>query len=105
MDSQTQEMFDQLKAMDQESLNIEQKRFLMARRDYFNDEDRKRYADMIKLHEAGKLTEEVEEDASDLNTLTPASLKEVAKKEGVEVTGLKSKAEFVKAIKAHREAE
>ena len=34
---------------------------------------------MIKLHEAGKLTEEVEEDASDLNTLTPASLKEVAK--------------------------
>ena len=38
MDSQTQEMFDQLKAMDQESLNIEQKWFLMARRDYFNDE-------------------------------------------------------------------
>lgn len=105
MDSQSQEMFEQLKAMDQESLNIEQKRFLMARRDYFNDEDKKRYAEMIKLHEAGKLVEEVEEDENDLNTLTLASLKEVAKEEGVEVTGLKSKAEFVKAIKAHREAE
>lgn len=103
MDPKSQEMFDQIIAMDQESLNIEQKQFLMARRPYFNDEQKKRYADMIKLHEAGKLTEEVEEDENDLETLSLASLKKIAKEEKVDVKGLKSAKEFVKAIEASRE--
>lgn len=98
-------MFDDILSRDQETLSIEEKRFLMARRDYFNDEQKKRYADMIKLHKAGKLVEEVEEDENDLNTLSLPSLKEVAKEEGVDVKGLKSKKEFIVAIKAHREAE
>lgn len=105
LDTQSQAMFDDILSRDQETLSIEEKRFLMARRDYFNDEQKKRYADMIKLHKAGKLVEEVEEDENDLNTLSLPSLKEVAKEEGVDVKGLKSKKEFIVAIKAHREAE
>jgi hypothetical protein len=103
MDQQTQEMFDQLIAMDQESLNDEQKGFLMARRGYFNDEQRKRYASMIEAHEKGTLVGKKGEDENDLSTLSLAKLKAIAKEEEVEVTGLKTVAEFVKAIKAHRE--
>lgn len=103
MDQQTQEMFDQLVAMDQDSLNDEQKGFLMARRGYFNDEQRKRYADMIAKHEKGTLVGKKAEDENDLSTLKLARLKEIATEEGVDVKGLKSVAEFVKAIKAHRE--
>lgn len=104
MDPKTQEMFDTIIAMDQDSLTNEQKGFLMARRSYFNDEQRKRYADMIKLHEAGKLlVDDTEEDENDLSTLSLASLKKVAKDEGVDVKGLKSAKEFRKAIEASRE--
>lgn len=103
MDNKSQEMFDALIAMDQESLNDEQKGFLMARRGYFNDEQKKRYAGMIKLHEEGKLFADKDEDESDLNTLSLATLKKVAKEEGVDVKGLKSVKEFRKAIQASRD--
>lgn len=53
MDTQSKELFDSLVAMDKEALTTEQKAFLMARRPYFNDEQRKRYADLIEEHEAG----------------------------------------------------
>lgn len=105
MDQTSQAMFDQLIQMDQESLNDEQKGFLMARRGYFNDEQRKRYSKMIELHEAGKLFGSTEEDENDLSTLGLPALKAIAEEEGVDVKGLKSKAEFVKAIKASREGE
>lgn len=103
MDPKSQEMFDTIIAMDQDALTDEQKGFLMARRDYFNDEQRKRYAGMIKLHEAGKLFADKEEDENDLETLSLATLKTVAKDEGVDVKGLKSAKEFRKAIQAHRD--
>ena len=103
MDQASKEMFDELIAMDQESLSDEQKGFLMARRSYFNDEQRKRYSKMIELHEAGKLFGAKEEDENDLSTLKLPALKKIAEAEGVDVKGLKSVAEFVKAIKAHRE--
>lgn len=103
MDSKSQEIFDELLAMDKDSLSLEQKQFLMARRGYFNDEDKKRYADIIKLHEAGKLTEEVEEDEDDLKTLSLAKLKKLATAEKVEVKGLKTVAEFARAIQAKRD--
>jgi len=102
MDTKTQEMFDELIAMDQEVLNDDQKRFLMARRSYFNDEQRKRYASMIKLHEDGELFES-KEDLSDLSTLSLKTLKKVAEEEGVDVKGLKSEKEFRKAIQASRD--
>lgn len=103
MDQKSQEMFDEIVAMDQEALTLEQKQFLMARRGYFNDEQKKRYADMIKLHEAGKLVADTEEDEKDLSTLSLDSLKAVAKEEGVDVKGLKSVNEFRKAIQASRD--
>lgn len=103
MDQKSQEVFDQLIAMDQESLNDDQKGFLMARRGYFNDEQRKRYSKMIEAHEKGTLFGKKAEDENDLSTLKLPALKKIAEEEGVEVKGLKSVAEFVKAIKAHRE--
>ena len=105
MDSKSQEMFDAIIAMDKDSLSDEQKGFLMARRGYMNDEQRKRYADMIKLHEEGKLFGATEEDMSDLKTLSVATLKEVAKEEGVDVKGLRSAKELIKAIQASRDGE
>ncbi len=103
MDKQSQEMFDAIVAMDQEVLNDEQKGFLMARRGYFNDEQRKRYADMIKLHESGKLFKTKDEDESDLSTLSLKTLKKVAKDEDVDVKGLTSADEFRKAIQSARD--
>lgn len=105
MDQDTQNMFDEIVAMDQEALNDDQKGFLMARRGYFNDEQKKRYSKMIELHEAGKLVSAREEDENDLSTLSLASLKAVAKEEEVDTKGLKSAKEFAKAIQAHRDAE
>lgn len=64
MDTQTQEMFDTIVAMDKDNLTKEQLGFLMARRDYMNDALKARYASEIKLHEAGKLfVEESTEEA------------------------------------------
>lgn len=96
-------MFNAIIAMDKDSLTREQLGFLMARRGYMNDEQRKRYADFIKKHEAGTLFEDEVEDESNLATLSLASLKAVAKEEGVNVKGLRSTKEFVKAIQAHRD--
>lgn len=103
MDNTSQEMFDQIIQMDKDSLSKEQRGFLMARRGYMNDEQRKRFADMIKAHEAGTLENEGEEDENDLSTLSLKSLKAVATEEKVNVKGLKSAKEFIKAIQAHRD--
>ncbi len=68
MDTQTQEMFDTIVAMDKDNLTKEQLGFLMARRDYMNDTLKARYASEIKLHEAGKLfVEESTEEAPVVN--------------------------------------
>lgn len=105
MDTTSQELFDRIIQMDKDSLTREQLGFLMARRGYMNDEQRKRYADVIKKHEEGTLFEEEEEDENDLKTLSLASLKALAKEEGVDVKGLKAKGEFIKAIQAQRDEE
>lgn len=103
MDPKSQEIFDEIVAMDQEALNDDQKGFLMARRGYFNDEQKKRYADMIKAHEDGTLFKGTDEDENDLSTLKLPALKAIAEEEGVNVRGLKSVAEFRKAIQAKRD--
>lgn len=51
MDTKSQELFDKIISMDQAMLTEDQIGFLMARRGYMNDEQRKRYADMIEEHE------------------------------------------------------
>lgn len=98
MDQETQAMFDQIVEMDQNSLDDTQKGFLMARRSYMNDEQRKRYADMIKLHEAGKLFEAPEDAEVALGDMTVPQLKAEAKKREVDITGLKTGKEILKAI-------
>lgn len=102
MDAKTQELFDIIVSMDKDTLSDDQKGFLMARRSYMNDEQRKRYADMIKLHEAGKLLTPAEEDESDLETLSIKKLQAIAKDEEIDVKGLKTAKELARAIKASR---
>jgi len=51
MDKTTQEVFDSILALDKDTLTEEQRGFLMARRSYFNDEQRARYKDLIADHE------------------------------------------------------
>jgi hypothetical protein len=92
MDTKSQELFDKIISMDQETLTDEQKGFLMARRDYMNDEQRKRYADMIELHEKGELF------TVPLEKMSVAQLKAEAKKRKVSITGLKTAEEILSAI-------
>lgn len=96
-------MFETILAKDQASLTDDEKGFLMARRSYMNDDQKKRYAEMIDLHEKGELFSAPVEDENDLKSLSLARLKEIAKVENVEVKGLKSVAEFARAIQATRD--
>lgn len=98
MDHESQVMFDEIIALDKDALSEEQKGFLMARRSYFNDEQRKRYADMIKLHESGKLLESDSDEDVALGDMTVAQLKAEAKKREVDVEGLTTKKDLLKAI-------
>jgi len=52
MDQKTQEVFDEILALDKDQLTEEQRQFLMARRSYLNEMQRKHYADLIEAHEA-----------------------------------------------------
>jgi len=63
MDQETKDILEGILKMDKESLSEEQKSFLLARRSYLNDEQRKRYADLIEAHEAA--VEAAEEAAGD----------------------------------------
>lgn len=99
MDIESQKMFDIIVAKDQDSLSDEEKGFLMARRGYFNDEQRKRYADMIKLHESGKLIKAEKQ----LSEMTLAELKAEAKERGVDIKGLKNAKEILSAIEGEDE--
>lgn len=101
MDTESQKMFDIIIAKDQDSLSEEEKGFLMARRGYFNDEQRKRYADMIKLHEAGKLFKA----EKSLSEMSLAELKAEAKERGVDIKGLKNAKEILSAIEDSEDEE
>lgn len=92
MDAQSQEMFDNIIAMDKDTLTVDQKAFLMARRDYFNDEQRERYADMIEEHEANM-------DATPLEEMTMKQLKAEAKKLDITVSKDMSEEDIIAAIK------
>lgn len=107
MDTQTQEMFDTIIAQDKDTLNVQQQEFLMARREYMNDAQRERYADMIKAHEAGikkgakkeDSNEKKDEDEKPLSKMNVEELK--AKAEELEIDGFEDmkKDELVEAIK------
>ena len=98
MDPKSQELFDQIVDMDAASLNREQLEFLMARRGYMNDAQRKFHAVSIKKHEAGELF--VGSEGKELSDMTLDELKEEAEKRGVDITGLKTKKAILEAINA-----
>ncbi len=54
MDEESKKMLEVIMSKSQEDLSTEERGFLMARRSYLNDEQKKRYADMIEEHEGGK---------------------------------------------------
>lgn len=96
MDAKSKEIFDKILTKDKETLDQSELGFLMARRGYMTDEDRKRYSAEIKLHEQGKLL--VSETR--LEDMSLKDLKAEAKKRKVDVAGLKNTKEIVRALKS-----
>ena len=99
MDQESKALFEEIVAKDQESLTRPEAEFLMARRSYMNDADKKRYADMIKKHEAGTLFPAEEGADEDLSKLSLKQLKKIAKEKGVEgLSKMKTPEEVIEAI-------
>ena len=100
MDTQSQELFDRIISMDQELLTADQKGFLMARREYFNDEQKKRYASMIEEHEANMGKPAKGDEEVPLTKMTKKELLAKAKELEVEVEDSMTKEEIIEAIEA-----
>lgn len=104
MDSESQKIFDEILLKDQDSLSQEEVAFLMARRSYLNDEQRKRYADLISAHEKAVKSGTIGMSADGLDAMGVPDLRALAEKEGVELKGARSKAALMAAIRAGRES-
>lgn len=100
MDAKSQETLAVILSKDKDTLLESEVQFLMARRSYLNDEDKKRYADLIKAHESGKKASGSAGDG--LDSMNAADLKALAAEEGVDITGLRKNADIVEAIRAAR---
>lgn len=91
--------------MDKANLNTDQLAFVMARRDYLNDVDRARFAEEIKLHEAGKLfgnSDVADVSDEDLEGLKVTDLKKIADQLEIEGSKDMKKPELIEAIKEAR---
>ena len=53
MEQDVKEVLESILAKDKAELDDQEKAFLLARRSYLNEEQRARYADLIKAHEDG----------------------------------------------------
>ena len=95
MDKDSQELFDKLVNQDPSSLNTEEMKFLMGRRDYMTSEQKKNFAEQIKAHEAGKLFSEEE---TDLSKMTVAQLKAFAKENDIDLGGATGKGAILEII-------
>lgn len=104
MDPKSQEIFDTILTKDKNSLSLEEEQFLLARRDYMNDEQKKRYADLIKEHEKAVKSGDLGKSEDGLDEMTNAALGKLAKTEKVVIKGLTTKPEIVAAIRSAREA-
>lgn len=106
MDTFSQETLAEILKMDKANLTEDQLAFVMARRSYLNDADQARFAEEIKLHEAGKLfggsanLDEVADE--DLEDLKVADLKKIADKLEIEGSKDMKKPELIEAIKEAR---
>jgi len=95
MDTKSKETLDMILSMDKDTLTEDQLAFVMARRGYLNDEQRKRFADEIELHEEGKLFNQPEKPVAEM------SLKELkAKAKSLDIKAERGwkEADFIEAI-------
>lgn len=95
MDEKSQETFNEILRKDQESLSTEEREFLMARRSYLNDADRKRFADIIEEHEAN-----IGKSGDGLDEKSVAELKEMLDEKEVEYPASAKKPALLKLLRA-----
>lgn len=66
MDSKSQELFDKLVGRGIEELSEDETAFLMGRRGYMSEDQKKKFASVIKAHEAAaKKSKKVEEEGEE----------------------------------------
>lgn len=102
MDADSQKIFDEILLKDQDSLSEGEVQFLMARRSYLNDEQRKRYASLIAAHEKAVKSGKAGKSADGLDEMKLPALKKLAEKEEVEIKGLTTIPEIAAAIRNER---
>lgn len=101
MDEKSKEILETILAADKDTLSREQLEFLMARRGYLNDEQRKRYEKEIKLHEKGELFKD--EEAEGLEGMTMKALAAKAKALGIKKIKDMDRKALIKEITAAEE--
>lgn len=87
MNTEAKVMLDTILSKDKDSLSTEELAFVMARRQFLNDEQRKRFAEELKKHEAGKLFKTDEIDLENLEGMPMATLAKIAKQ--LKIKGVK----------------
>ncbi len=106
MDAESTKILNEILAGDKDTMSEEAMHFVMARRSYLNDEQRKRFEKEIKLHEAGKLFPfNKEEEGDGLEGMSMKDLAKKAKELGIKgYTGMDKKA-LIRAIEAETEGD
>ena len=89
MDVKSQEILEGILAKDKSSLNDEEVRFLRARRDYLNDEQRKRFAEILDGDDSG----------DGLDAMSVADLKALAEEKEVDLEGASKKADVIAKLR------
>lgn len=86
MNPEAKEVLETILGKDKATLNQSEVEFLRARRDYLNDEQKKRFADVLEGGDAGPTS---------LSDMTVAALKQLAADNEVDIAGLSKKDEIV----------
>lgn len=102
MDEKSKEILQAILEADKDTLSKEQLGFVMARRGYLNDEQKKRFEKEIKLHEKGELFKD-EEEGENLESLSLAKLLKKAKELGIKTNKDMDKKAVIKLINATEE--
>lgn len=96
MNPEAQVVLEKILAKDKSTLTGDEKAFLRARRSYLNDEQTKRFADVL---------DDSDETSSPFDSLTLPALKKLAEENEVDLTGASKKPEVIaKLVEAGVEA-